>query len=40
MTLFHEADPSQAVFRDCLDKYFGGRPDQGTLSLIGGGRGS
>ncbi len=40
MTLFREADPSQAVFRDCLDRYFGGRPDQGTLSLIGGGRGS
>ncbi|MBT2322400.1 DUF1810 domain-containing protein [Variovorax paradoxus] len=37
MTLFDQVDPSQAVFRDCLDKYFDGRSDSGTLSLIGNG---
>lgn len=39
MTLFGEADPSQPVFRDCLHKYFGGRSDRGTLSLIDSGHG-
>jgi uncharacterized protein (DUF1810 family) len=39
MTLFGETDPSQPVFRDCLHKYFGGRSDRGTLSLIESGRG-
>ncbi|NDZ12013.1 DUF1810 domain-containing protein [Variovorax sp. WS11] len=36
MTLFDRADPSDPVFRDCLNKYFGGRPDRGTLSRIEG----
>ncbi|MDM0074055.1 DUF1810 domain-containing protein [Variovorax sp. J2P1-59] len=35
MTLFALADPSVAVFRSCLEKYFAGRSDQATLSLIG-----
>jgi uncharacterized protein (DUF1810 family) len=39
MTLFLQADPSQAVFRDCLYKYFDGRSDLGTLSLIESGHG-
>lgn len=39
MTLFLQADPSQAVFLDCLHKYFDGRSDQGTLSLIESGHG-
>jgi uncharacterized protein (DUF1810 family) len=39
MTLFSQSDPSEAVFRDCLHKYFGGRSDQGTLSLIERGHG-
>ena len=34
MTLFTVADPSAAVFRSCLEKYFAGRFDQATLSLI------
>jgi uncharacterized protein (DUF1810 family) len=34
MTLFVQADPSQAVFRACLEKYFAGQPDSGTLSRI------
>jgi uncharacterized protein (DUF1810 family) len=36
MTLFDVADPSEPVFRDCLNKYFGGQPDRGTLSRIEG----
>lgn len=35
MTLFALADPSAAVFRSCLEKYFAGQSDQATLSLIG-----
>ncbi len=34
MTLFAQAAPDEALFRDCLDKYFGGVPDQATLSLL------
>ena len=34
MTLFAVTDPSAAVFRSCLEKYFAGRFDQATLSLI------
>ncbi|WP_345540134.1 DUF1810 domain-containing protein [Variovorax defluvii] len=37
MTLFDAADPGEAVFRDCLHKYFGGRRDRATLSRIEGG---
>jgi uncharacterized protein (DUF1810 family) len=34
MTLFAQAAPDAAVFRDCLDKYFGGVPDPVTLDLL------
>ena len=34
MTLFAQAAPDEALFRDCLDKYFGGVPDQATLDLL------
>jgi uncharacterized protein (DUF1810 family) len=34
MTLFAQAAPDAAVFRDCLDKYFGGVPDPATLDLL------
>ena len=30
MTLFLRADPSQAVFQQVLDRYFGGQPDPAT----------
>jgi uncharacterized protein (DUF1810 family) len=30
MTLFHRADPDEAVFRDVLDGFFGGTPDPAT----------
>jgi len=36
ITLFDRADPTEPVFRDCLDKYFGGRSDRGTLARIDG----
>jgi uncharacterized protein (DUF1810 family) len=39
MTLFDRADPSDPVFRDCLNKYFGGRLDRGTLSGLESGDG-
>lgn len=35
MTLFALADPAQPVFRQVLDQYYGGRPDQKTLNLLG-----
>jgi uncharacterized protein (DUF1810 family) len=34
MTLFAQAAPHETLFRDCLDKYFGGVPDQATLDLL------
>lgn len=37
MTLFARAPPqpaAAALFRDCLDKYFGGVPDRATLDLL------
>lgn len=34
MTLFAQAAPGTAVFRACLDKYFGGVPDRATLDLL------
>jgi uncharacterized protein (DUF1810 family) len=34
MTLFAKADPSVAVFDACLQKYFAGGSDPGTLALI------
>jgi uncharacterized protein (DUF1810 family) len=34
MTLFHRADPEDAVFRKVLDRYFDGRPDVATDQLL------
>jgi uncharacterized protein (DUF1810 family) len=34
MTLFERAAPGEAVFRQCLLKYFGGEPDRQTLALL------
>jgi len=34
MTLFLAADSSQTIFSECLHKYFNGRTDEGTLSLL------
>ena len=34
MTLFTQAAPDEALFRACLDKYFGGVPDPATLDLL------
>jgi len=34
MTLFAQAAPDDALFRACLDNYFGGVPDQATLDLL------
>ena len=36
MSVFALADPAEAVFGDCLRKYFGGRSDSGTLSRVEG----
>lgn len=35
MTLFAAADPDCPVFRQVLDKYYGGVPDPRTLELLG-----
>ena len=35
MTLFSRAAPENAVFKQALDKYFAGKPDQLTLELLG-----
>jgi uncharacterized protein (DUF1810 family) len=35
MTLFHRADPGQAVFADVLEKYYGGERDPATDDLLG-----
>ena len=34
MTLFQRAAPHEPVFGACLDRFFGGRPDAGTLALL------
>lgn len=34
MTLFAEARPDEAAFREALDKYFGGVMDKGTLEKL------
>lgn len=34
MTLFSLAAPGEAVFRACLDRYFGGVPDSATLARL------
>ena len=39
MTLFSEAEPGEGVFRQILDKYFQGVPDQETVRRLGTGDG-
>ena len=34
MTLFMTAAPEESVFRQVLDKYFGGNPDDKTLQIL------
>jgi uncharacterized protein (DUF1810 family) len=34
MTLFHRAAPDERVFKDVLDRYFGGVPDPATDALL------
>jgi uncharacterized protein (DUF1810 family) len=34
MTLFARADPDRPVFRAVLERYFGGREDEGTVSRL------
>ena len=34
MTLFAEIAPDEAVFQDCIDKFFDGEPDQATVDLL------
>lgn len=34
MTLFAEADPSEPLFGQCLEKYFGGTADPATLANL------
>ena len=36
MTLFHRADPRQAVFRRVLEAFYDGSPDPRTDELLGG----
>jgi uncharacterized protein (DUF1810 family) len=36
MTLFHRAAPDESAFRDVLDRFYGGRPDDATDSILGG----
>ena len=36
LTLFAQAAPSEPVFREALDKYFGGDPDAATLAILAG----
>lgn len=35
MTLFSRAATDPRIYNDALDKYFGGRPDQLTLEILG-----
>jgi uncharacterized protein (DUF1810 family) len=35
MTLFHRAAPDEPLFREVLDRYFGGVPDPATNALLG-----
>ena len=34
MTLFHRADPDNALYSEVLDRYFGGEPDSATDRLL------
>lgn len=36
LTLFQAAVPQQAVFKECLRKFYGGEPDERTLGLLAG----
>lgn len=36
MTLFHRAAPEEAVFREVLERYYGGVPDRATDAILGG----
>jgi uncharacterized protein (DUF1810 family) len=35
MTLFADVAPDQAIFQDCLDRFFDGRMDAATLERLG-----
>jgi uncharacterized protein (DUF1810 family) len=35
MTLFHRAAPDESEFRDVLDRFYGGRPDEATDAILG-----
>ena len=37
MTLFHRADPNNALYSEVLDRYFGGQPDEATERLLDAG---
>ncbi|HET7472414.1 MAG TPA: DUF1810 domain-containing protein [Candidatus Limnocylindrales bacterium] len=34
MTLFHRADPDDPIFRDVLDRFYGGTPDPATDAIL------
>lgn len=34
MTLFADVAPDEAVFQDCIDRYFDGEPDDATLARL------
>jgi uncharacterized protein (DUF1810 family) len=34
LTLFGRAAPSERIFRDALNKYFGGEPDAATIAIL------
>lgn len=36
LTLFDAVAPQEAVFRQCLDKYYGGRADPKTVAMLRG----
>jgi len=36
MTLFHRAAPGEPVFRQVLERFYGGRADEATDELLGG----
>ncbi len=35
MTLFHRADPAEPLFREVIERYYEGRPDDATDALLG-----
>jgi uncharacterized protein (DUF1810 family) len=35
VTLFHAVAPEETVLRDALDRFFAGKPDDATLTLLG-----